>query len=340
MSAFAQRIPGRTGWVSCMSERADLIDGFLLRHGWADWTRVPLKNDASARRYERLTSGHKSLILMDADPAGNDDTRPFARVATFLAEEGLCPPDILAHDPAAGLMVLSDLGPKSVAAWVQDVPADESLLYRAATDVLVRLHQRQPKFALPRLTPDVGGDMVAILYPFYTDDAVDDLVAETSRALSQLAPEADTVALRDYHAENLIWRSAQTGTNRVGLLDFQDALMAPAGYDLASLLRDVRRDVSPRVVDEMTTYFMAQTGLDASFPAQLACLGAQRNLRILAVFARLAKQHGKPHYVDLIPRVWRNLMQDLAHPALRDLKQAVEEVLPPPDADLLRRLRQ
>ena len=160
-----------------------------------------------------------------------------------------------------------------------------------------------------------------------------------TNVMATLAPEPDTLALRDFHAENLIWRPEHVGTDRVGLLDFQDAVLAPAGYDLASLIRDVRRDVSPQLAEDVTSYFEDHAKPGPDFRAQLACLGAQRNLRILAVFARLAKVHGKRRYLDLMPRVWNNLMLDLQHPSLINLQTAVRDVLPAPDNTYLDKLR-
>ena len=157
--------------------------------------------------------------------------------------------------------------------------------------------------------------------------------------MQALTPQPDTLALRDYHAENLIWRPELVGLARVGLLDFQDAFVAPLGYDLASLLRDARRDVPDDICAAMVAHFMAETGAGADFPAQLACLGAQRNLRILGVFARLAVEMGKTRYIPMIPRVWAQLQKDLAHPALSDLRAAVSDILPAPDAALLARLQ-
>ncbi len=322
-----------------MTDRKAMIDRFVEYSHWACWTRQPLAGDASGRRYERLIRDSESVILMDADPSNGEDTKLFATIAEQLSNQGLCPPKILAHDADAGLMIISDLGQNDFANWLRQNPQDSSTLYQAASDVLLALHQKQTGMPLDRLTPTVGGDMVSILHPYYTGDPVDDLVKETARALSELAPNPDTMALRDYHAENLIWRPMETGTSRVGLLDFQDAIMAPAGYDLASLIRDARRDVEPNIAEDIITCFEENTGTGPGFRAQLACLGAQRNLRILGVFARLAKAHKKPHYLDLIPRVWRHLETDLQHAALKSLREAVRDTLPAPDASYLAKLR-
>jgi len=163
-------------------------------------------------------------------------------------------------------------------------------------------------------------------------------MAEAMRdAMARLAPTADRLALRDFHAENLIWRPERQGNARFGLLDFQDAFIAPAGYDLISLLRDARRDVPPALHDAMIARFSAATGLDAGpLAAQLACLGVQRNLRILGVFARLARERGKTRYIAMLPRIWAHLKADLAHPALGDLRTVLTPILPDPDAARLR----
>ena len=320
-------------------KRSELVDQFLSTTVWADWTRKPIAGDASARSYGRLCSGDTSVILMDADPANGEDTRPFAEIAAVLTKEGLCPPAILAHDSVAGLMVISDLGADDFAAWLRQKPDEARVLYRAATDVLISLHKRPTPLALTELTPTVAGEMIAILNPYYTDQSVADLVVEMTNVMAEFAPEPDTLALRDFHAENLIWRPEHVGTDRVGLLDFQDAVLAPAGYDLASLIRDVRRDVSPQLAEDVTSYFEDHAKLGPDFRAQLACLGAQRNLRILAVFARLAQVHGKRRYLDLMPRVWNNLILDLQHPSLIGLQTAVRDVLPRSDNTYLDKLQ-
>lgn len=321
-----------------MSDRDLAITGFLSRTAHERWTRQIIAADASSRRYLRLTAGTKTVILMDAPPETGENIAPFVEIAHCLARAGLHPPAILAQDRQAGLLLLSDLGRDSVAKWLDQHPTEALPVYRASTDVLIHL-VKLPLPALTRLTPQVAGEMVAITGTHYAQRPLPDLVAAVTRAMVALAPTPDTLALRDYHAENLIWRPDLDGLARVGLLDFQDAFVAPLGYDLASLLRDARRDVPDDICAAMVAHFMAATGAGAEFPAQLACLGAQRNLRILGVFARLATEMGKTRYIPMIPRVWAQLQKDLAHPALSDLRDVVADLLPPPDAAVLARLQ-
>ena len=318
-----------------MSDRTNVIDALLHGSQWQHWTRTPLAGDASARRYFRLSNQDDTAILMDAPPENGEDTRPFADLANFLTSTGFAAPEILAHDAKVGVLLLSDLGPNDFVQWLEKTPQDERLLYQAATDVLLQLECVTPPDSLKKMTPSVGAEMVGIIGDHYMKSSARDLCAEMERALSAFAAVPDTLALRDYHAENLIWRPDHDGLARVGLLDFQDAFIAPAGYDLASLLRDARRDVGREITTDITDYFATRTKAGPEFHTGLACLGVQRNLRILGVFARLAKVMGKRRYLTFMPRVWGHILHDLENPNLNKLKQAVMDTVPAPTPSYL-----
>ena len=312
-----------------MSDRDQLITDFLQASRWANWTQTPIAGDASARRYLRLMQGDESVIVMDADPQTGQDTAPFATIGAWLRGHNLCAPETLYHDPNQGIMVISDLGRTDFAQHLVTQPQDAATLYQAAVDVLITLDTAAPPASLPIMTPRIGGDMVAITTQWYTDRDGTALTGEVTAHLHQLCGPPDTIALRDFHAENLIWRPEQTGVDRVGLLDYQDAFVAPRGYDLVSLLRDVRRDVDPDLAAQITHYFTDATGAQNA-SAAFACLAVQRNLRILGVFARLALQDGKTRYIQWMPRIWSMIINDLSHPALATLKSCVLDTLPAP----------
>jgi aminoglycoside/choline kinase family phosphotransferase len=149
------------------------------------------------------------------------------------------------------------------------------------------------------------------------------------------------LVLRDYHAENLLWLPERGGVKSVGLLDFQDALIGHPAYDLLSLLEDARRDTSQSLQANMKHYFIKQSGVDdTAFNADYATLGAQRNLKIIGIFARLCIRDKKPHYVDMIPRVWAHLQRDLSHPKLAGLKAWVDRNMPAPSPEILARIKE
>lgn len=322
--------------------RDDLIDAILVKSPWASWAKTPIAGDASARRYFRLVGPERqSLILMDDPPNGTNATTRFADITNALTNAGLIAPNILLHDAALGLMVIDDLGATDFAAHLASQPMDEPELYSAATDILAQLHLQSFSLPLATITPPIAAEMIGLATEFYspTTNGADALSAAMLTSYAKIVDPTPHLALRDFHAENLIWQSDTTERKTVGLLDFQDACYAPAGYDLMSLLRDARRDVDPLVADKSIRQFCDLIGKGSDeMSGHLACVAAQRNLRILGIFARLAKVDGKVKYLSLLPRVWAHLILDLSHPALADLKRVVLAILPPPNAETLTRL--
>ncbi|MFU1478367.1 aminoglycoside phosphotransferase family protein [Roseovarius sp. C7] len=226
-------------------------------------------------------------------------------------------------------------------------PEIENSLYSAATDVLLALHQHPPPADLASYDVPLMADMAALAHDWYASGLGRDTAAARTRlhgamrdALTPLQGLDEVLIQRDYHAENLLWMPERDGLARVGLLDFQDAMRGHRAYDLVSLLQDARRDVSPETEAAMIArYLDGWDGDRDAFTAAYRALGAQRNLRIIGVFARLCLRDGKPHYLDFLPRVWGYLMRDLDTPALTALREAVTDILPPPDSDALHKLR-
>ncbi len=137
--------------------------------------------------------------------------------------------------------------------------------------------------------------------------------------------------LRDYHVDNLMLLPGRPGVAGCGLLDFQDAVLGPASYDLVSLLEDARRDVPAALRAAMTErYLAAFPGLDrAVFLRSGAILAAQRNCKILGIFTRLWRRDGKPAYLAHIARVWRLIEQEVRRePALTPIADWLDRHLP------------
>lgn len=321
-----------------------MIERFLAGAGWAAAVRAPLAGDASNRRYERLTDGSRRAVLMDAPPDKGEDVRPFIAITRYLRGAGFSAPEILAEDAENGLLLLEDLG-DALFARLCDNPAREAEIYACAVDLLAALHQRPPA-ALPPYSVDVCLREAELLLEWYLpgagappapagQDRFRTLVGEACAGL-----DARVVVLRDYHAENLLWLPGREGVARVGLLDYQDALLGHPAYDLVSLLEDARRDTSKALRQEMIGRYLAASGAEQEpFLRAYAVLGAQRNLKILGIFARLCIRDGKDRYLAHLPRVWAHLQRDLAHPSLAGLRAWVEAHVPPPEPDIIERIR-
>jgi aminoglycoside/choline kinase family phosphotransferase len=220
---------------------------------------------------------------------------------------------------------------------------DEVPLYETAIDALARLHTEPAPRSLAYGIPLFAYDETALiaetglLTEWFLPAALGRTAtpSETSehRALWREAiPLADGPSVfvhRDYHAQNLIWRPGEKGLLRAGLIDFQDALAGSPAYDLISLLEDARRDVPPELARAMTERYLAATGANReSFLVSAAILAAQRNAKIIGIFARLAKRDGKTRYLAHLPRVWRYMESDLLHPSLARLRSWYGRLIP------------
>lgn len=356
--AFVQRL-----------ERLVAIRHFLNAEGLADAQRTHLQGDASTRAYERITQGARRYILMNA-PRRTDgppvrggmpysaiahlaeDVKPFVAMARALRERGLSAPQVHAADLNEGLLLLEDLGSEGIVTGDPPAPVEER--YAAAVDVLVALHRSPALATLPvapsvdhRLPPyDIDAFLIEaeLLLDWYlphrgasiTGAARSEFTALWREALGRAYDAPPTWVLRDYHSPNLLWLPEREGVARVGLLDFQDAVMGPAAYDLVSLLQDARVDVpDPMEIALLGRYVKARLDVDPDFATtgfvQLyVTLGAQRATKILGIFARLDKRDGKPQYLRHVPRIWRYLRRALIHPAMSDLKLWYDAHVPPP----------
>jgi hypothetical protein len=284
---------------------------------------------------ERLALGYNATARL----AGADCER-FIATANFLRSRGLAAPQIYADDAAQGFVLLEDFG-DDLYADVLGTGVDQEVLYRAAIDAIAQLHADPAPLRLSPAAALYDYDLTACLAE--TDLMTDWFMPlalgrpasanESSEhrdlwrdALGTIRSPEPVFVHRDYHAQNLFWLPERSGAARVGMIDFQDALAGNKSYDVMSLLEDARRDVSPELASAMKAHYLAAMKaqgreLDGEmWTAEAAITAAQRNAKIAGIFARLASRDGKPRYIAHLPRVWRYLERDLAHPALADLR--------------------
>ncbi|HVW75304.1 MAG TPA: phosphotransferase [Rhizomicrobium sp.] len=298
---------------------------------------------AGASEETRRALGYNAVARL----AGADCAR-FAAAARWLRAHGLAAPDVYAADHGQGFVILEDLGDTLFADVLAD-GGDEKELYQAAVEVLARIHANDAPAMLSSDTPLFDYDQTAQL-------AETDLLIEwfLPLALGRVATDAETedhrrlwrAALagisggrrvfvhRDYHAENLLWLPERDAVARVGLIDFQDAVAGSPAYDLISLTEDARRDVAPELAEAATRHYLAVMKAqgcpvdEVRFRHEMAVMAAQRNAKIVGIFARLYTRDGKARYLAFLPRVWAHLERDLAYPALDRLKAWYDRVIP------------
>lgn len=317
------------------------IRGFLDGCGWDGATVEPLAADASFRRYLRARRPTATAVVMDAPP-DREPVAPFAAIARHLRSLGFSAPDILAADGEAGLLLLEDLG-DSTFSRILASGGDETEIYRRATDTLIALHRIPADRAIPpglaRYDDAALAGEAAHLVDWYAPAVLGEAPDAAARArydacwravFPQCRSAPETLVLRDYHVDNLIWLDGRGGVAACGMVDFQDAVAGPASYDFVSLVEDARRDVPRALAREMRArYLAAFPALDPpAFDTSCAVLGAQRHCKVLGIFTRLCMRDGKPGYLRHIPRVWRMLEAALDHPVLTPVREWIDDTLP------------
>ena len=308
---------------------------FLAAVGWHGAEIRPLTGDASFRRYFRIHGADGArAVLMDAPPP-HEDPRPFVAAAEWLLEAGLSAPSILGRDLERGLLLIDDFGDDRLREALDAAPDREAELYGLAVDLLVHLHELPPMPGLKAHGLDQWLDEVTLFPDWYCPalglDVDPDGFREAWREV--LEPVAGdglgpVTVLRDFHAENIMLVAGREGIRHFGLLDFQDAVAGHPAYDLASVLEDARRDVTPRIELAMLEHYRGLTGQGAAFERAYWALAAQRNTRILGVFTRLWKRDGKAHYTSFQPRMWGLLERNLAFPALAPVRKWFDRYVP------------
>lgn len=354
--AFAERL-----------DRLNVAEYLIESSGFGKAERRYLQGDASSRSYARLVLPDRSAVLMNAPrrPDGPpvkrglpysrlvhlaEDVRPFIAMAKALRHEGFSAPEIYAADLDRGLLILEDLGSEGVVAGNPPEPIRER--YAASMELLANLHSRplpsvlhiapQVEYVLPTYTIEAFLIEVELMLDWYlpfrgaqADQVVrDEFLLLWRGALSTVLHEPQTWVLRDYHSPNLIWMDHRRGLGKVGLIDFQDAVLGPAAYDVASLAQDARVDVPETLEVDLLDHYIdirqeAEPTFDATrFEHLYALMGAQRATKILGIFARLNARDGKPQYLRHLPRIRRYLARCLSHPELGSLRMWYEAVLP------------
>jgi aminoglycoside/choline kinase family phosphotransferase len=276
------------------------------------------------------------------------DIRAFIAMADGLRGLGYSAPKLIAASIEEGLALTEDFGSGTI---VEDSVPNPAR-YAEAIALLADLHRRDLPGSLP-----VGEDLyhlptydieamlieVELVIDWYAPAIARATVPSGARmqflgawrdVLTPILAEKTTWTLRDFHSPNLHWLPEREGLARIGLIDFQDAVIGPPAYDLASLLQDARVDVPDELEMRLAAlYVRRRSAVDPTFDAvrfaaAYAAMAAQRTTKILGIFARLDKRDGKPQYLQHLPRIERYLAKNLAHPLLRPVALWYQAHLP------------
>lgn len=340
------------------------IRDFINQQNLKHVNRRHLQGDASSRSYERLKiTGQNHLVLMDAPevqagPAIRDGKTypelaklatnivPFLAIAYHLFELGLRSPKIHSYSIKHGLIILEDLGQEKITD-PKNVPIPER--YMQSIEILAHLHdqpiEKKLRYAtdVAHVLPDYDADIMMMevellplwYAPYHLQKPLNasfknEFVAIWQELLHALTDAEKSLVLRDFHSPNILWQEQAQGFDKVGIIDFQDALIGPSAYDVASLAQDVRVEISEQFEQELVSHYKAcrmainPKFISDEFDQAYAILAAQRATKILGGFVRLDQRDGKPDYLKHLPQVKAYLSRSLRHPKLAPLRKWFE----------------
>ena len=282
-----------------------------------DFSLEPASADASFRRYFRITlPDGNTRIVMDAPPS-HEDCRPFLKVAALLRDAGVHAPDVFAENLEAGFLLLSDLGNTTYLNVL--TPATATRLYGDANTALVDIQRASQPGVLPEYDRALLNRELDLFPDWYIarhlDVALDEkqqnaLRGVFERIIANNLAQPSVFVHRDYHSRNLMVIDREYPGNP-GIIDFQDAVFGPITYDLVSLYRDAYINwEEAQELDFVIRYWeMARkAGLPVhtdfhDFYRDYEWMGAQRQIKVLGIFARLCHRDGKDGYLKDMPRV-------------------------------------
>jgi aminoglycoside/choline kinase family phosphotransferase len=294
------------------ARRAALERWLATQFQGARYALTPASEDASFRRYWRLSfDDGRSYVAMDAPP-DKEDCRPFVRIARMLKDAGVHAPEVHAEDLDQGFLLLADLGTKTYLQEINDANAAE--LFSDAVDALILWQLATRPGELPPYDEALLRRELNLFPEWYLAKHLRISLSEEQKQVlekvfqtlvkSALAQPAVYVH-RDYMPRNLMLTQPNPG-----VLDFQDAVHGPITYDVVCLFRDAFVSwEEARVLDWCVRYWekAKRAGLPvnpdfAEFWRSLEWMGLQRHLKVLGIFARINYRDGKPKYLQDTPR--------------------------------------
>jgi aminoglycoside/choline kinase family phosphotransferase len=299
-------------------KRIDLLKDWLSKKIQIDFSISTASSDASFRGYFRIKTVEDSFIVMDAPPQ-NESIEAFLKISKILNTINVNVPDIYEKDNALGFILMQDFGTDTYL----DVLSDDNQqhLYSDAIESLIQMQKFVTKGLCQSYTQKILFDEMALFIEWYlkkykkielTNKENEMLLTCFEEISKKVLRQEKFFVHRDYHSRNLMNQKS----NNPGILDFQDALEGPVTYDLVSLLKDAYVEWDEEIVLDHVIRYWEKANINklinnlefSTFYKDFECMGIQRHLKILGIFARLSIRDKKNQYLENIPLVEKYLM--------------------------------
>lgn len=347
-------------------ERSVVIRSFLNERWEKNLSREKLFGDASVRSYEKVSNESETRILMNAPRQADgpilrdgkpysqiahlaEDVSAFVGVGNILTDAGLSAPALFAEDLNEGLLLLEDLGGETI---IDEKWNPIESRYKLSAEMLAHFHSKDfnksselsdgTVYEVPDYSRKAMLIEVELLLDWYAPRMKGRPLLQSEKEsflqiwndlIDVLQQSEKLLCIRDYHSPNIIWLPKRKGIQKIGVIDFQDAVIGPAAYDVASLAQDARVNISPSLENTLIEHYIStRNKIDANFNSDdfklyYPIMAAQRVTKILGIFIRLDERDGKTAYLKHLPRCQEYISRSLDHPALKAYKKWYSSVM-------------
>ena len=290
-------------------------------------TVTPLKVEASHRLFFRIEDGRDAYVLMLSPPA-LEQNEQFVTMQMVFNQHNVPVPDLLAYDYPLGLFLMSDLGKDDFETIYET--EDRDLAISSAIDCLhiIQSVNQAPPYTAERFQLELEIFQEWFIAKTLSLDNLD-ISSSTGPLLEAIDAQPIGCVHRDYHCRNLLFNR-----NQLGIVDFQDALVGPALYDLASLLRDCYYIFEEKEIDHWLNYYLGtetpvtdalRSFTEPQIRRMLDFTAIQRQLKAIGIFARLNIRDQKSSHLRYIePLLGRLISLSSTYDELRPLKMQLD----------------
>ena len=308
---------------------------FLVRNKISDYKLEQIKSDASFREYYRVEN--KRLLIMHAPQEKGESLINFEKINKILSSINLSVSKIYDIDYENNLMLIEDFGNDIFSKILN--PNNERDLYQKSIELLsfIHNHSNLETYHVEKYSFEILINESELFIEWYLEKHLKLIVSSSEKVefrnilekhFKSLSLEKNTLVLRDFHVDNLIYLENRNGIKQLGLIDYQDALLGSVAYDLASLVEDVRRPIKEELKYSLIEIYSKSIFVDQNeLQREIDFYSIQRNLKIIGIFSRLKYRDNKMNYFPMIEVAWSFINNHIKKSEYNDLNHWIDKIM-------------
>ena len=306
---------------------------------------VSLKGDASFRSFYRKKINKKNTIIVYSKIDKKKNLLDYDAINKILNKNKIDAPKLISENFNRGFIEIEDLGTKTIFDILKKKKINKFKVYKRIISILIKLQKIKVKkiknfkkkiYTIPNYSKKILFQEANLFLTWYVPKILNkkkiskvkkELKKNIINLINEIQLSNETFVHRDFHVSNLMIKN-----NKISVIDSQDAVYGNIAYDLASLIDDVRLKTSKNIKELVYQNYLKLNKKKINkikFKNDFEILSVLRNLKVIGIFARLAKRDNKKKYLKLIPYAWKLIEQRIdSNKVFLDLKNKLEDNFP------------